>query len=190
VDKAVPDPLKERLQSAFPAGTFAWVKVLEYGDDPAVEPGDTAIRAFVANPGRPDDNWDSRQTLADWADANSEGIEELHRGLLPSVAWVDFVPDTPERRAEPYDQGFGSTRFLGKRPDVMDGTPDGAPLRTWLTPADLATVDTLITAGACTSRADAVRWALRRLREDPAYSRLRQRAGNEDPTAPLPQLRA
>ena len=45
---------------------------------------------------------------------------------------------------------------------------------------DLATVDTLITAGIANSRAEGVRWALSRLREDPAYARLQQQAHEND----------
>ena len=43
-------------------------------------------------------------------------------------------------------------------------------------PADLETVDTLITAGIAANRADVVRWALARIRERPAYAKLRERA--------------
>ena len=53
----------------------------------------------------------------------------------------------------------------------------------WLGAADLASVDTLITAGIVTSRAEGLRWALSRLREHPADARLQQQAsGNDDPT--------
>ena len=45
-----------------------------------------------------------------------------------------------------------------------------------LGPVDLATLDTLITAGIAASRAEAVRWALARIREQPAYARLSGRA--------------
>lgn len=45
-----------------------------------------------------------------------------------------------------------------------------------LGPADLETVDTLITAGIAANLAEAVRWALARIRERPAYTRLRARA--------------
>ncbi len=38
---------------------------------------------------------------------------------------------------------------------------------------DLQTLDTLITAGIASSRAEAVRWALARIRERPAYEQLR-----------------
>jgi hypothetical protein len=47
--------------------------------------------------------------------------------------------------------------------------------------ADLATVDTLITAGIVNSRAEGLAWALSRLRDHPAYARLQQQAaGNGD----------
>jgi Arc/MetJ-type ribon-helix-helix transcriptional regulator len=45
-----------------------------------------------------------------------------------------------------------------------------------LGPLDLETLDALITAGIATSRAEAVRWALARIRDRPAYAQLRQRA--------------
>jgi hypothetical protein len=166
--------IRERLLSAFPQGTFAHVEVLEYGDDPAVEPGNTAVRAFINRAGRPAEDWDSREAVDEFATANGEGIGKLHDGLLPSIAWVDFVLDTPEHRAKPYDQTFSGTRFIG-RPDVLEGVPGGARVGTWLPPADLATVDALITAGIATTRAEAMRWALSRIRENPAYAELQAR---------------
>jgi Arc/MetJ-type ribon-helix-helix transcriptional regulator len=45
-----------------------------------------------------------------------------------------------------------------------------------LGPDDLETLDTLITAGIAPNRAQAVRWALARIRERPAYAQLRDRA--------------
>jgi Arc/MetJ-type ribon-helix-helix transcriptional regulator len=45
---------------------------------------------------------------------------------------------------------------------------------------DLETLDTLISAGIATSRAEAVRWALARLRERPAYEQLRARTREID----------
>ncbi len=46
---------------------------------------------------------------------------------------------------------------------------------TRLGPSDLATVDTLITAGIATSRAEVLRWAVARIREHPAYAQIQQR---------------
>jgi len=153
VDEAVADSVRKRLLSAFSEGTFARVDVLGYGDDPAVEPGDIAVRVFIDRAGRPDENWDSQETLHDWAKANSDGIEKLREGLLPSIAWVDFFPDTPERRAAPSRPDWGHMRFLGKRPDMMDGAPEFTRVGALLGPEDLATVDRLIVAGVAATRA-------------------------------------
>ena len=49
-----------------------------------------------------------------------------------------------------------------------------------VTGADLATVDTLITAGIATSRAEIMRWALGRIREHPAYAQLQERVHEID----------
>ncbi len=51
---------------------------------------------------------------------------------------------------------------------------------TRLGPADLAVVDTLITAGVATSRAEVMRWALGRIREHPAYAQLQVRVREID----------
>jgi hypothetical protein len=49
-----------------------------------------------------------------------------------------------------------------------------------LGPADLATLDTLITAGIANSRTEALRWAVGRIRAHPAYARLQQRVQEVD----------
>jgi hypothetical protein len=175
VDETIADSVRKRLQSAFPAGAFARVDVLEYGDDPEVEPGDTAIRVFIDRADRPVENWDSHKTLNDWAEANSEGIEKLHDGLLPSIAWVEFFPDTPERQAEPSRSDWGHMRYLGKRPDVMETAPEFTRVATKPGPDDLATIDALIVAGVAASRSEVLRWAVGRIRENPAYAQLQER---------------
>jgi hypothetical protein len=175
VDETTADWVRKQLLAAFPEGTFAWVDVLGYGDDPAVEPGQTGVRVFVARADRLGENWDSREALDDFARANEEGIGKLHDGLLPSIAWAEFVLDSPERRAKPFDQSFGGMKsFMGKRTDVMERVPGGARVGTWLGPADLAAVDALIMAGVASSRAEVIRWALGRIRENPVYAQVQE----------------
>jgi Arc/MetJ-type ribon-helix-helix transcriptional regulator len=65
--------------------------------------------------------------------------------------------------------------FLGMRSDVADEAEGFASVRTRLGPADLATVDALITAGIASSRAEVMRWAIGRIRENPAYAQLQER---------------
>ena len=52
MDKALADSVVAQFRSAFPDGAFTQIDVLGYGDDPDVEPGQTAIRAFVDRAGR------------------------------------------------------------------------------------------------------------------------------------------
>jgi Arc/MetJ-type ribon-helix-helix transcriptional regulator len=59
---------------------------------------------------------------------------------------------------------------------VTDAVPGLASVHTQLGPADLATVDALITAGIASSRAEVMRWAIGRIRENPAYAQIQERA--------------
>ncbi len=53
-------------------------------------------------------------------------------------------------------------------------------MHTTLGRSGLETVDTLIMAGIADTRADAIRWALARIREQPAYERLLERIRETD----------
>ena len=178
MDQAIADSVAAQFRSAFPEGTFTQVNVLDYGDDPDVEPGETAIRGFVDRQGHPAGTWDDDEAVMQaFEKANRQAITGLHRdGRLPAIAWIQLIPDTPERRA-PDAVLWGFPSFsLGLRSDVADDAPDFATVRTNLGPADLATVDALITAGIAASRADAMRWAIGRIRENPAYARIQEKA--------------
>jgi hypothetical protein len=179
VDKAVSDSVAAMFRSAFPDGTFTQVDVLGYGDDPDVELGETAIRAFVDRAGHPAGTWDDDETVMQaFENAHRQAITSLHRDRqLPSIAWINLIPDTPDRRA-PGAVLWGFPSFsLGLRTDVADEAPGFASVRTNLGPADLATVDALITAGIASTRAEAMRWAIGRIRENPAYAQIQGRAG-------------
>jgi hypothetical protein len=177
VDKKVSDSVAAQLRSAFPEGTFTQVDVLEYGDDPDVEPGETAIRAFVDRAGHPAETFqDDENVMRAFEEANSQAITKLHRDVdLPAIAWVQLIPDTAARRAPgAVLWGFPST-FLGLRSDVTACTPEFTDVRTRLGPADLATVDALITAGIASSRAEVMRWAIGRIRDNPAYTQVEEK---------------
>ncbi len=178
MDKAISDSVEAQLRSAFPEGTFTQVDVLGYGDDPDVEPGETAIRAFVDRVGRPAGTWqDDEEVMQAFEKAHRQEIKKLHRdGLLPSIAWVQLIPDTPGRRAPGAVLWGFPSMSLGMRSDVADEAPGFASVRTNLGPADLATVDALITAGIASSRAEVMRWAVARIRENPAYAQIQERA--------------
>ena len=65
------------------------------------------------------------------------------------------------------DEAFTQSMFFGMRSDATDAERGFASVHTRLGPADLATVDAVIAAGIASSRAEVVRWAIGRIREDP-----------------------
>jgi hypothetical protein len=52
MDKAVTDRIEQQVKLAFPDGAITRVQVLQYGEDPEIEPGQAAVRAFFDWPGR------------------------------------------------------------------------------------------------------------------------------------------
>jgi hypothetical protein len=174
LDRALSDSLAAQLRSAFPEGAFTQVDVLGYGDDPDVEPGETAIRAFVHRAGYPATTFeDDEDVIQGFADANSQAITRLHRDRqLPGIAWIQLIPDTPERRVPGAVLWGFPSMFFGMRSDVTDAVPGFASVHTRLGPDDLATVDALINAGIGSSRADVMRWAIGRIRENPAFTQI------------------
>ena len=48
MDKAAADRIEDQVRSVFPEGAIERVQVMGYGDDPEVEPGETAIRVLIA----------------------------------------------------------------------------------------------------------------------------------------------
>jgi hypothetical protein len=167
MDNDQADSVVAQFRLAFPEGTFAQVDVLRYGDDPDVEPGETAIRAFVDRAGRPAGTFeDDEEVMRAFEKTHSRAITWLHRdGQLPSIAWIQLIPDAPGRRAPGAVMWGFPSMFFGMRPDETAKGPGFATVQTRLEPADLATVDALITAGIASSRADAVRWAIGRIRD-------------------------
>ena len=63
-------------------------------------------------------------------------------------------------------------RRLGKLSEALEATATAlVPVMARLGPAELETVDTLITAGIAANRAEAIRWALAASASDPPTSR-------------------
>ena len=143
-------------------------------DDPSVEPGDVAVRVFLhrrTSRGREADE----EIVGSFEKANRERLKKLHDGLPRVIAWVEFQADSPDgaekRRRHVLKIGRGGR---AAKP-LDDAAEEVTPVMTRLGPADLATVDTLITAGIAGSRAEVLRWAVGRIRENPAYAQLQNR---------------
>ena len=178
-DKSAVGRLERQLRSLFPAGTFTKVEVLQYGDDPGVEPGDVAIRAFLPRGERPAGREEDEQLLDAFRDASEATIEKMRDKLPRFVGWIEFHPEHPDQTDDRKQGPVIRLQNSSARASALDaGAEDIVSVMTRLGPADLAVVDTLITAGIASSRAEALRWTVGRIRENPAYEQLQQR-GNE-----------
>jgi hypothetical protein len=160
----------EKIRERLPDAPIERVEVLQYGEDPEIEPGQFLARVLIAVSG---DEEERRQTFDAFHDTHREAVHELRRDLdrLPIRTILEFTAG-----GEPAD---GKKRVI--RLGGASGPGTFAPGLT-LTPVmarvgaeDLETLDTLIAAGIANSRAEAVRWALARIRERPAYEQLRAR---------------
>jgi hypothetical protein len=167
--------VEKHIRSLFPDDVISRVQVLEYGDDPAVEPGDVAVRVFLHRLDQPEGEEPDEEIVGSFEKANRERLKKLNDDLPRVIAWVEFQADSPDetdkRRRHVLKIGRGGR---AAKP-LDDAAEDLTPVMTRLGPADLATVDTLITAGIAGSRAEVLRWAVGRIRENPAYAQLQNR---------------
>jgi hypothetical protein len=177
MDRAAMDHLEQRIdeevKNRFPGGTVQRVALLQYGDDPVIEPGEMMVQVVLeAAEGREG----QERALRAFEDAHGPAIKQFRHDLaaqLPEAGRLEF-------RASG-DTGDGPRIFLGGRPrgSLEARAAEGGeltPVMARLGRVDLETLDALITAGIAASRAEAVRWALARIRERPAYAQLRERA--------------
>ena len=184
MDRALTDRIEQQVRQAFPKGALARVQVLQYGDDPEVEPGQAAMRVFFDWPGRSAGGQADPQTVHRFVVTNAAALGVLRDGLPRVIGWVEFRPEGEDRAASPHDLAYRITERGRPTPMGDEAAEDRTPVMARLAAVDLATVDTLIIAGVVNSRAEGLRWALSRLREDPAYARLRRQAQENDELEP------
>ncbi|MGH3209070.1 MAG: hypothetical protein ACRDNO_15040 [Trebonia sp.] len=168
--------VEKHIRSLFPDGAISRVQVLEYGDDPAVEPGgDVAVRVFLPRPDGPAAEETDEDIIGSFKKANGERLKKLHDELPRFIAWVEFQADSPDE-TEPRRHRVLKIGRGGRAARPLDEAAENlTPVMTRLGPADLAAVDTLIAAGIAGSRAEVLRWAVGRIRENPAYAQLQDR---------------
>jgi hypothetical protein len=139
------------------------------------------VRVLLDEPDGPDDDWGPPMTA--FEQANETAIEQF-RGYLAAklreIMAVEWV--------------FGNNPFSFDGEGPRGGMPVAqrlSDISEWehgeatfvlaaLGPAGLETVDTLIMAGIAATRAEAIRWALDRIRGRPAYQRLRELRSEAD----------
>jgi len=163
--------VEDEVRARFPGAPVQRVAVLQYGDDPAVEPGELVVRVHLATDAAADDRDVRERTLHDFHNAFEDEVEKF---------WDELARRLPEARTLEFMAGEGQGGphvRLGRGPRSLEARAlagaELTPVMARLGPADLETLDTLITAGIASNRADAVRWALARIRERPAYEQLR-----------------
>lgn len=107
--------------------------------------------------------------------ANTAALGVLREELPRVIGWVELRPEGHAGAASPHTLAYRITGRSRPAPAGDQSPEDLTPVMVQLGAADLATLDTLITAGVVSSRAEGLRWALSRLREHPAYARSRSR---------------
>jgi hypothetical protein len=168
IEREIDDEAKIR----FPDGTVDRVLLLQYGDDPEIEPGDLWVRVIPAADG-PED-WE--RSLKAFRDANGPAIDQFVGYLaekLCQVRILEFtfnVPVTRDGHCPRVSRGVAQKLSDYRREE------DGEDIfeLTRLGPVGLETVDSLILAGIADTRGEAIRRVLDRIRELPAYERLRE----------------
>jgi hypothetical protein len=162
--------LDREVRERFPDAPVQRVDVLRHGDDPGVEPGQLLVRVVIDTPDGDDER---KQAFEAFHDAHREAFHELRRELdkLPVTAGLQF---TTAASLQP-DCGDKGPVFQLRGPRGFGDAPGLTAVMARLGQEDLETLDLLISAGIAGSRAEAVRWALARIRERPAYEQLRAR---------------
>jgi hypothetical protein len=133
------------------------VEWLRHGDAPVIEPGELAPRFVLAEPPGLHGTNVKRMIKA---------FKEAHMPALKR-----FRHELAQRWPEIRHLGVTFEDDRGHRSDGMiqavgeEHADRGIPVMVRLEPTDLETVDRLITTGVAPTRAEALRWALGRLRE-------------------------
>jgi hypothetical protein len=174
IQQKIDDEVRER----FPDAGVTRVALMQYGDEPEIEPGELAVRVFLAAAGG---QVQQEEALDAFSHAHRAAMKQFRDDLsarIPEARHLEFVTS----------DGLDAAGGKGRGPRIGLNQPgrslearvqargDLTPVMARLAPVDLETLDALITAGIAGNRAEAVRWALARIRERPAYAQLRERA--------------
>jgi Arc/MetJ-type ribon-helix-helix transcriptional regulator len=177
MDRKVLDTVEREIdqeaRARFPGTAVRQAVLLQYGDDPEIEPGDLWVRVLLDEPDEPDDDWGP--VLTAFEQDNETAIEQF-RGYLAAklreIIEVEYVFCNNPVNFDG-DGPRGGMPVAQRLSDIGEWEHGEATfVLVALGPAGLETVDTLITAGIAATRAEAIRWAVDRVREGPAYRRL------------------
>jgi hypothetical protein len=178
MDKTEIDRIQHELETEaselFP-GWLRRVELLQHDEAPMIEPGQLMPRLVFKDPaGRLQDPHPDPRKVAKafrtFKMAVGPGLNQFRESLLerrPEIRYIELVEedDSGQRTG-------GNVRFVEDGREAADGEFTNVMVR--LKAAELDIVDTLIAAGIAGNRAEALRWALTRVRERPAYEQVRQ----------------
>ena len=181
MDRNVLDVIERELdaevRTRFPGAAVRQVMLLQHGDDPQIEPRDLWVRVLLDSDGAEGHEGYERSWKA-FADAHQAAIDEFPRYLAEKVheiMQVEFrFADSIDARGDLDGPQYGYP--TGQRlSDYQEWERGQATfVRAPMGPAGLETLDTLIMAGVADTRGEAIRRALDRIRERPAYEQLRE----------------
>ena len=155
-------------------GWIRRVELLQRDDARWMEPGQLMPRLVLKDPaGRLQDPHPDPRKVAKAARtfkmAIGPGLNKFRDNLLerwPEIRYIEVMTEDDSGRTVD-----NSVRFVEDGREAADGEFTHVMVR--LKTAELDIVDTLIAAGIASNRAEAIRWALTRIRERPAYEELR-----------------
>jgi Arc/MetJ-type ribon-helix-helix transcriptional regulator len=178
MDQAERDYIRHELETAANDLFADWIRrveLLQHGDAPMIEPGQLMPRLVFGDPFRSHDRHADRRQAAKHARtfklAIGAGLNQFRDILMerwPEIRYFELMTedDSGQRTG-------GGVRCVEDGREAADGEFTNVMVR--LKTAELDIVDTLIAAGIANNRAEAIRWALIRIRERPAYEQLRER---------------
>ena len=178
MDQADRDHIQHEIEIAanelFP-GWIRRVELLQHDDAPMIEPGQLMARLVFTDPVRSHEEHPDPRKVAKAARtfkmAVGPGLNQFRQDLSerwPEIRYIEVMhEDNSGHRMG------GNMRFVEDGREAADGEFTHVMVR--LKTAELDIVDTLIAAGIASNRAEAIRWALTRIRERPAYEQLRER---------------
>jgi hypothetical protein len=170
----VRDKVEQAVRRRLEGAPIERVEVLRYGDAPEIERGEVFVRVIISAPENATDKKERERALESFHDGYREAIRELGDGLQRNAmsATLEFqVAGQPDDADEPHGPVIKLKRGMG--PGLLAGAdPSLTPVMARLGREELETLDTLIAVGIAGSRSEAVRWALTRIRERPAYAQI------------------
>jgi hypothetical protein len=175
------EKFESEVRSRLSGAPIEKVELMQYGDDPEIEPREMFARVTIAAPDGVDqaDNEARGEALENFHNAHRAAIRELQRELKTRAAggWMlEFTIAGPAADPEAKRGPVMRMKMGGTRAAFGGGDPSLTPVMARLGAEDLQTLDMLIAVGIAGSRAEAVRWALARIRERPAYEQIRARS--------------